>query len=623
MLGTNQLGQLVGLRFGEYLGRQIALGACHDDRDDEVEKRPFRPAIAPSQLPRAVDLRSWMTPVEDQGAIGSCTSNALAGAVEYLIHRERGTHVDVSRLFVYFNQRLWDDRVRDDTGASIASGIRVLSRVGIPTEASWPYQKDLFAVQPPEPVFAEARKLRVVDYWTLPIDADALRGCLAAGFPIVFGTRVTESFVNTPRTGLCGMPQGADDRRHGRHALLIAGYDDARRVFIVKNSWGADWGDAGYVYMPYDYVQNRQWTTQAAWAIRLTTREAFDPAEHAGPSLGSLPKAPPVGGGIGSQLVGTVANVGAQVAVGSITGSRLLAGLAGGLIAGVTPGVTRLLRGRDRGAYIDRDRSEEILSVLRGEGPPPIGLAPMPWDDGLDEEAARAAGVQIRDDRPKPSPLAAPPRAAMAPAPVAVPPPIAVPPIAAPVPIPAPTVAVGQPAAPPVDFVARLPSRIAACWREEGGRNGKLGTPVSEPARIVESSHTGSVVRFERGAIIAWDPQHDAALAPPFALSSEDAFYQRWVELGAGRSALGFPIGPAREGALWCTRGVLMNDHEGNARAVFGMPFVYWQSLDGPESDLGLPLADADVPEDPSAPQTARFERGTLGWSPVRGTYRE
>jgi hypothetical protein len=600
VLGSGQLGQWVGLRFGEYLGRQIALGACRDDNDDEIERREFRSPIATASLPKAVDLRSWMTPVEDQGSIGSCTSNALAGALEYLIHREKEAHVDLSRLFVYFGQRLWDDRVREDSGASIASGIRVLSRVGIPREASWPYQKDLFAVQPPEAVFREAATHRVLDWWHVPIDADALRGCLAAGFPVVFGTRVTESFVKTPQTGMCGMPSGADDKKHGRHALLLVGYDDARRVFVTRNSWGADWGERGYVYMPYEYVLNKQWTS-SGWAIRLTTRETYDPSQPVPVNLMNAPKAPPEGSGIGTSVVGTAANVGAQVAVGAITGSRLLAGLAGGLLAGVTPGVAKLIRGRDRGAYLDRDRSEEILAVLKGNGAAPAQLAPMPWDDGLDEEAAARAGIPIQHS-PKPAPVS----------PVAaIPVPFAPPPVpAAPIPRASP------------DFVSRMPNRIAAVWRES---KASLGAPVAEPARMQESSWNGSVVRFEKGAIFVWDPLPDAPVTPPFALADDDATFAEWQRLGAGRSALGWPSGPVQKSPdgtlriLWCTRGALFEHPTRGVHALFGMLYAYWQSLGGFASNLGAPVGQLEVPNDPREPQTIQLERGKLVWSPSAG----
>ncbi|MCZ7685230.1 MAG: C1 family peptidase [Sandaracinaceae bacterium] len=403
VLGAH-IGQAMGLQIGSYLGRQLVLGACRDDRQDDLDRRPFTPRVASASLPGAVDLRPWMAPVEDQGQLGSCTANALVGALEYVMRRERGEHVDLSRLFVYYNQRLWDDCVPDDIGASVADGVRVLSRLGVPREASWPYQRDLFGVQPPGAVYREAARFLVSDYWSVPVDADAFRGCLAAGFPIVFGTRVTDSFVHTTRDGMCGMPRGQLDRKHGRHALLAVGYEDRRRLFVVRNSWGAHWGDRGYVYMPYEYVLNREWTS-GCWAVRLTSGEGFDPREHAAVDLRSVPRSPPAGSG-GAAVVGGAAAIGAQAVVGAFTGSGLLAGLAGGLVAGVAPGVSRALSKR-RGAFADQDRSELILSLLRGSGAPGPALAPLPWDDGYDEEAVvRAIDPSSAERRVRTSPRA-------------------------------------------------------------------------------------------------------------------------------------------------------------------------------------------------------------------------
>jgi hypothetical protein len=82
--GASWVGRSLGLSFGSFLGQQIALGACRDDPEDDWERRTFVPRVQESALPTSVDLRAWMTPVEDQGALGSCTSNALAGALEYL-----------------------------------------------------------------------------------------------------------------------------------------------------------------------------------------------------------------------------------------------------------------------------------------------------------------------------------------------------------------------------------------------------------------------------------------------------------------------------------------------------------------------------------------------------------
>ena len=638
MLGGSQLGQLIGRRFGSYLGRQLALGACRDDRDDDLERRPFTPRIASAQLPPAVDLRPWTTPVEDQGQLGSCAANALVGGLEYLVRRETGQHEDLSRLFVYFCQRLWDGSVRDDLGASMADGVRVLSRMGAPTERTWPYHRDLFAVQPPEPVLREAAATRVVDWWSVPVDADAFRGCLAAGFPIAFGTRVTESFVATPRSGECGMPSGTLDRRHGRHALLAVGYDDARRVFVVRNSWGADWGDGGHVYMPYTYVLHPGWTS-GCWALRLTARDAFDPAEHA-IDLRTAPKAPPAGSsGGGAAAAGTVASMGASFAVGAFTGSGLLAGLAGGLVSGLTPGVSKALQGRDNGAFLDADRSEAILRAMRGSGAPAPSLARFPWDDGLDEDAAvtevgpstaqrpvRASGRIGASSAPtSPAAVAGAAVAGAAVAPAVIEP---VPEKSTP-PAVVPAAVRGTPVI-EEDVLRRidaLPEIVAARWRREGGRMSPLGPPLAEATAMVEGAYRGVVARFQDGWICAWDgPPHAPAPSPLVLLATEPPV-AKWMALGDGHSALGWPVSEVealREGTiLRLARGSILAHPTHGAVAIAGTLFAFWRSLGGEGSDLGWPLEDARVPADPRMPHAQPFEHGTLSWSAERGAWRE
>ncbi len=591
MPSTSSLGQVIGLQFGSFLGRQIALGACRDDPDDDFERRPY--SLTGVSLPSAIDMRPWMTKVEDQGALGSCTSNAIVGALEYLVHRETGNPTDLSRLFVYYNQRLWDDCVRDDAGASIAVGVRVLARLGVPTEKSWPYDRNLFAVQPPEDVYREASQCRVTDWWSVGLDAHAVRGCLAAGFPVVFGTRCTESFMRAPASGVIPMPGVSESAnwRHGRHALLLVGYDDERQLFVARNSWGEDWGDRGYCYMPYSWVLNPEWT-HSCWAIRLTERSDLSPTAKIDPR--ALPFAPPSASGAGAstQAVGSMVGMGAQVAIGMLTGSTLLAGLAGGLVAGLTPGIASRVRGRDSGAVVGRDRSEEILAALHAGGKPPPQLARLPWDDGLDERAqvpaiastGRTSVATGAERRSGASPV--------------------------------------MTSAVPQATITEMPSVIKDAWTSAGGKGGPLGMPMPPAAAMQEGNASGSAMRFGSGAIFAWSG------AKAIVMPSSDRLLAAWLALGAARSPVGWPSQPpiatpdgvAR--ALACTRGAIFDHPRLGTHAVHGALYSYWCSLGGFESGLGYPLEDAQVPDDPSAPQSVRFERGTLRWSAALGASR-
>lgn len=619
------MGRSLGLVFGSYLGRQIALGACRDDGDDDLPRMPFVSRVPGGSLPASVDLRPWMTPVEDQGALGSCTANAVVGALEYLAHRERGSRVELSRLFVYFNQRLWDGSAREDVGASIVDGVRVVARLGVPTETSWPYRRELFAVQPPEPIYREAALLRASDWWSVPIDVDAMRACLASGFPIVLGTRVTESFVRAPRSGAIPLPSASDrdDARHGRHALLVVGYDDAARTFVVRNSWGSDWGDLGYCYVPYPYLGNRAWTRNA-WAFRALAGE-HDPAARPA-SLGALPAAPPsTGGGVGrSGATGRIAGVGAELAVSMLGGGRILAGLVGGVVAGVTPGIAHGLRGRDPGAFVGRDRSGEILAAMRGRGAAPESARRLPWDDGLDEEAIASALQGTREVRPGRVGEERPRSTASTDAPgaLAATGALATTGIAA----AAETRAHAQPETAPQSRADGIPLSLAELHASLGGARGPLGAIVPPPGVMSEGTLRGLAVQCAGGGLFAWeDLDADGRADAPFVLRASDPLFARWLALGAARAACGWPLGPgerAEDGVsrvLLCARGVIVWHPRRGAFSIHGPIHAEWSARGGLAGALGAPLEEASVPEDPAGAAVQRFERGVLSWSPGSG----
>ena len=276
MGGQPHLG--AGVHVGQHLGKRCVLGACLEDRADDLEERPFQLPFDRKYIPPGVDLRRWMSPVEDEGLLGTCVASALAGAVEYLVLRESRVLADVSRLFIYYNQRLWMNQVRQDAGASLRDGIRVLHRLGVPHEKMWPYTFDNLAVQPPESVYRAAYDHRITDYCKVPVDLDSLRGCLAGGIPVAFGTHVWSYFSDLGPDGMLRMPR-AGDKGEGRHAMLAVGYCDRAEVFIVRNGWGADWGNSGYCYVPYKYLTNPHWT-HSCWAIRTSADVTFEEAEH-------------------------------------------------------------------------------------------------------------------------------------------------------------------------------------------------------------------------------------------------------------------------------------------------------------------------------------------------------
>jgi C1A family cysteine protease len=236
-----------------------------DQRDRKLQLA--QDAQAAAGLPAAVDLRAQCPPVYDQGELGSCTANAIAAALEFDAARQKLPVSTPSRLFIYYNERAIEGTVGSDSGAQIRDGIKSVAQWGDCPETEWPYVVSQFTVQPPAACYDDASKHLALVYESVNQDLGDFRGCLAAGFPFVFGFTVYASFESdyVARTGHVPMPNWFE-RAIGGHAVMAVGYDDASSTFIVRNSWGSSWGDGGYFYFPYAYMTSA--LSSDFWTIR-------------------------------------------------------------------------------------------------------------------------------------------------------------------------------------------------------------------------------------------------------------------------------------------------------------------------------------------------------------------
>lgn len=214
----------------------------------------YKPTI--TRLPVSVDMRLTCSAIEDQGNLGSCTGNAIAGAIE-LIDRKNRKMLDVSRLFIYYEERVLEGSVNYDSGAYIRDGLKVVNKKGAPLENIWPYDINQFAVQPPPAAYADALNRKVTAYQRC-VNFNAVKAALAAGNPVVVGFDVYSSFetVQVARTGQMPYPNVLREQYLGGHAVCLVGYKDSTQQFIARNSWGTNWGDRGYFYMPYRVIQD-------------------------------------------------------------------------------------------------------------------------------------------------------------------------------------------------------------------------------------------------------------------------------------------------------------------------------------------------------------------------------
>jgi len=240
------------------------------DLPDQRDKIYSAPARIVKALPPKVDLRAQCPIVYDQGQLGSCTANAIGAALQFNQMKQGEKSFIPSRLFIYYNERVMENSVSEDAGAMIRDGIKSVAQLGAPAEVpDWPYDIKRFRDKPSATAYTQEKKYQAVLYQRVTQTLDQLKGCLASGFPFVFGISVYESFESAAvaKTGTVPMPKPTE-KNLGGHAILAVGYDDKSKRFIIRNSWGTDWGVNGYFTLPYAYLLNSD-LSDDFWTIKL------------------------------------------------------------------------------------------------------------------------------------------------------------------------------------------------------------------------------------------------------------------------------------------------------------------------------------------------------------------
>jgi C1A family cysteine protease len=252
------------------------------DLPDQRDFMYSAPVENMAALPPSEDLRpECPKEVYDQGQLGSCTANSIAGALEFEQIKQADPKIFTpSRLFIYYNERVMEGTVGTDSGAQIRDGIKSVGNIGACPETDWAYDITKFAVKPPPKAFSDAPLGKVLQYQRVPQVLNQMKGCLASGYPFVFGFTVYESFESpqVAQTGVAPMP-AAGEKVLGGHAVLAVGYDDASQRFIIRNSWGAGWGMGGYFTFPYAYLTDAN-LSDDFWTVRLVAKAAAGPALH-------------------------------------------------------------------------------------------------------------------------------------------------------------------------------------------------------------------------------------------------------------------------------------------------------------------------------------------------------
>lgn len=236
---------------------------------EEPLQEVYTPAPGLRPLP-SVDLRGFFSPVRDQGPVGSCTAFAVIGMYEAIVNRNNpglDAGANLSERYIFYHTNISKGRANE--GSSYSDQLNALGRVGTCSEPLYPYVVDKLNEPPTEAAVRDALNHRVVLARQVPLKSDGnkydcvtanhtmLTSALSEGYPVGISLMLFDDFGSHPGGHV---PRPADDAiqhaEHGHHAMVLVGYSERDKCYIVRNSWGEDFGDKGYAYISAAYIDD-------------------------------------------------------------------------------------------------------------------------------------------------------------------------------------------------------------------------------------------------------------------------------------------------------------------------------------------------------------------------------
>lgn len=208
-------------------------------------------------------LPTWPA-VLNQGSLGSCVDNCLDVLLEFDEAKEGDAKAPgLSRLFLYWNAR---GGTPTDDGSSFSAALAGVNKYGACLETLWPYDVSQFATKPPDAAWADAATRQGRNYYRL-LDLNDMMACLDQGYPFAICFAVFDSFFSLSANNYQLTIPADTETFQGGHAVTVCGYDMARKVFLIQNSWGADWANHGRFEMTFDMMADPLYVWDA-WTIR-------------------------------------------------------------------------------------------------------------------------------------------------------------------------------------------------------------------------------------------------------------------------------------------------------------------------------------------------------------------
>lgn len=222
-----------------------------DTRDYLIER-----TLDVADYPSEIDLRQWDSPVDDQGYLGSCSSNAVVNTYENMLnHFYPSRFKNLSRLFLYYHTRRLENTIAEDSGVFyIRNVMKAVKLYGICSEDVWPYNEDDVSTTPTSESYIDAATRKINTYNILFTMSEMIEA-LASYRPIVIGMDIFDDFLYvTKENPVVPMPVQFQ-QSYGGHSVSVVGVSMDKQQFLAKNSFGASWGMDGYCWIPFEYMR--------------------------------------------------------------------------------------------------------------------------------------------------------------------------------------------------------------------------------------------------------------------------------------------------------------------------------------------------------------------------------
>jgi C1A family cysteine protease len=211
-------------------------------------------------LPSSVDLRAKMPPVWDQFGQGACVAHATGAAFAYDLIVKGDPPLMPARDFIYYNARDIEGTTDQDAGCEPRDALNAINGLGVPDESLWAYSDADLLAKPGLEVYQDATAHASIVYNAVDQSSEGLRAALASGLPVIIGIQAYASLESdaVAASGIIPMPATNEECLSG-HSMLLAGYQtnaDNSISYITRNSWGPEWGQAGYCIIQEAYLLN-------------------------------------------------------------------------------------------------------------------------------------------------------------------------------------------------------------------------------------------------------------------------------------------------------------------------------------------------------------------------------